>query len=331
MNSFNDFPPPLPARRHGHRPRRGDRCIALVDARFMEWLAGEEGAPSHRDRLGALLDAALAAADLPGEIVRIHWYTAQADAQPVGGQVLRWVAPEGTDAGASLALTMARDLAALAEHGACDLVLLATDDDRLLTAVDAAQMRGLRVHLLADDSAVDLSALSRNDGAWAALLRQADARVIVTGAEVERALWGDGEVSVSEHAPRAPRHSEGGPHRPQRQHRSAERGERPDIDTTAIREGLGPMVSAWWGELPAEEQLALHARLPPHRGLPQEADRALLVRLSQQLGRPLSLDEKRVMRDLARQAVMRDSGLPPEDEFEGGDDASPRDPERAEA
>ena len=329
MNSFSDFPPPSPARRHGHRPRRGDRCIALVDARFMEWLAGEDGAPPRRERLGALLDAALAAADLPGEILRIHWYTAQTDAAPAGGQVLRWVAPEGTDAGASLALTMARDLAALAENGACDHVLLATDDDRLLTAVDAAQMRGLRVHLLADESAVDLATLARNDGAWAALLRQADARVIVTGEEVERALWGDGEVSVSEHGPREPRHAEGGPHRPQRHARGGERAERPQADTTAIREGLGPMVANWWGQLPPEEQLALHARLPPHRGLPQEADRALLVRLSQQLGRPLSLDEKRVMRELARQAVQRDSGLPPDDELESGAGA-PADAQRAE-
>lgn len=316
MNSFTDLPF-TPQRRHGPRPRRGERCIALVDARFVEWLAGQDGPPSRRDRLTALLDAALAAADLPGDLTRVHWYTAQPDAPALPGQVLRWVAPESADAGASLALAMARDLAALAEHGACDQVLLATDDDRLLTAVDAAQLRGLRVHLLADESALDLPALARTDGAWAALLKQADARVVVTSAEIERALWGDGEVSVAEHGPRAGarNHAQGagaGP-RPQRQRG----GERPPVDAGPIRDALAPMVSTWWTELPPQEQLALHAQLPPQRGLPQEADRALLVRLSQQLGRPLSLDEKRVMRDLARHAVLKDSGLPPDEEIDG--------------
>jgi len=322
MNSFTDLPFP-PQRRHGPRPRRGDRCIALVDARFIEWLAGQDGPPARRDRLGALLDAALAAADLPGDLMRVHWYTAQPDAPTLPGQVLRWVAPESADAGASLALAMARDLAALAENGACDQVLLATDDDRLLTAVDAAQLRGLRVHLLADDSALDLAALARTDGAWAALLKQADARVVVTAGEIERALWGDGEVSVAEHGPRAGARANGAGPRQQR----PRAGDRTPVDAGPIRDALEPMVSNWWGELPPEEQLALHAQLPPQRGLPQEADRQLLVRLSQQLGRPLSLDEKKVMRELARNAVLRDSGLPPDDEIDG----HPRDEETAPA
>jgi hypothetical protein len=50
--------------------------------------------------------------------------------------------------------------------------------------------------------------------------------------------------------------------------------------------------------------------LPRHRGLPQEADRQLLLRLSQRLGRPLELAERKVMRDTARRLL---EGLPQDD------------------
>jgi hypothetical protein len=68
------------------------------------------------------------------------------------------------------------------------------------------------------------------------------------------------------------------------------------------------MVSTWWDDLPVEDRQELEAELPTSRGLPQEADRHLLLRLSQQLGRPLTPAEKKLMRELARDTALGPQG-----------------------
>lgn len=327
--------------RFSARPRT-HRTVALVDARFIDWLGAPEGeAPApRRERLAGLLEAVLLQAGLPPDLARIYWYDSDAAAAPVNGQVLRPVAPDGVDGGASLALSMARDLLTLAGNAACDHVLVATDDDRLLVAVDAAQQQGLRVHLLADESAGDLGALAATDAAWATLLRQADTRVVVAGTEVERALWGDGEVVLADRAPvarqprwanaaagqaergglRHPREGRGGyderegmPRQDARYDRDARgprEGRRPGPspeELQAMRSALGPMLSDWWEGLPVEDREEFLEQLPAQRGLPQEVDRHLLLRLSQQLGRPLAPLEKKLMRDIAREVAGVDS------------------------
>lgn len=71
-----------------------------------------------------------------------------------------------------------------------------------------------------------------------------------------------------------------------------------------MRDALQPMVNTWWDDLPVEDRQELEAELPTSRGLPQEADRHLLLRLSQQLGRPLTPAEKKLMRELARDTAL---------------------------
>ena len=306
MNASHEWSSSSAARRPGPRIRRG-RCVALVDARFVEWLCEREDEPApHRARWTGFAEHLLNEAVGPTELVRTYWYASHGTHESPEGLVHRPVTAEAADAGVSLVLSMARDLAALARNGACDQVLLATDDDRLLASIDAAQLQGLRVHLLAEPAAEDLEALTRNDAALGALLRQADGRLIVSRAELEDVLWGEGgeagawadQRNAADRLDRsAGRRGELGP-----QGRSL----RPRLEPVdpqareALRTQLSPWIGEWWGDLPYEDRLELQAQLPQQRGLPQETDRQLLLRLSQSLGRSLTPPEKLLMRELAR-------------------------------
>jgi hypothetical protein len=295
--------------------------VALVDARFVEWVCEREDEPApHRARWTGFAEHVLNEAVGPTELVRTYWYASQGTNEAPEGLVHRPVTAEAADGGVSLVLSMARDLAALARNGACDQVLLATDDDRLLASIDAAQLQGLRVHLLAEPAAEDLDTLARNDAALAALLRQADGRLFVSREELDDVLWGEGDEAgawaerrhAGDRLERSPgRRSEAGPHsRPSRS-----RAEPVDPQAReALRTQLSPLVGEWWGDLPYEDRLELQAQLPQQRGLPQETDRQLLLRLSQSLGRSLTPPEKLLMRELARGVALSapdPGGTPP--------------------
>lgn len=285
-------------RRTGSRHRQ-PRCIALVDARFIDWLGGKDDADRTAPRLEnlrPLLEQLMDDAELGADLVRVYWYGSEAP-EPLPGLVFRCVAPETSDAGVSMVLSMSRDLMALAHQGACEQVLVASDDDRLLPVMDHVQTCGLQVGVLAEESAHDLAALTRTDPAWASVVRQADARWIVSSAELERHLWGEGASAPSMRRP--------SPHRDDtglRNTRHRQNAQGP-VDDGALRAHLGPMVAAWWSATEIDAQAELARQLPEQRGLPQEADRSLLLHLSQQLGRPLTLQEKKAMREIARDVV----------------------------
>ena len=312
MNAFTDIAPP----RRPFRARR-ERCVALVDAKYLAWLADQDDTTGPRlDRMRACLEAALEAQGLPGEISRVYWYGTERPERGLHGIVHRWVAPESADAGASLTLAMARDLMGLAEYPGCDRVVLVTDDDRLLPVVDAVQLQGITVCMVGDEAAEDLEALAKSDAAWSALLRQADDRCIVRGQDLARAVWGDGVVMIERSGP--PTARDGRELRDTRE--GLDWGSRPGNgeprigrqrpmgpspqELQSMRDALQSMVSTWWDDLPVEDRQELKAELPTSRGLPQEADRHLLLRLSQQLGRPLTPAEKKLMRELARDTAL---------------------------
>jgi|GEM_PF-152605 hypothetical protein len=311
MNAFTD----TPGIRRPVRARR-ERCAALVDARYLAWLADQDDPTAARlERLRVCLEAALDAQGSPADISRVYWYASQRPQHMLPGIVHRWVAPETADAGASLTLAMARDLTALADHPGYDRLVLVADDDRLLPVVDAVQLQGVNVCLLGDESARDLEELAESDGAWSALLRQADERCIVRGEDLARALWGDGTVTFERSGPSQARDRQDGreghgrdwaPRQVGMDHRAARPralGPSPE-EVEEMRESLQPMVSSWWGDLPVEDRQELAADLPGSRGLPQDADRHLLLRLSQKLGRPLTTAEKKLMRELARDTAL---------------------------
>ena len=312
-----------------------EACIALVDARYLNWLhgagdddadadgdteapgaagegragAGGEPAGALRERLPEVLGAALRASRVHARITRLVWYTSHAGAASLNGQLVRRVPAEADDGGVGLVLAMARDAWQLAEQRACAHLLVASDDDRLLATVDAVQARGVRVHLLADEAAADLRALDKTDAAWASLLRQADTRLIVQ--------------DLARPPMRAPRRE-----------RERERGEPggygapggyggggstgpggPAAGGSGDLQAIPPLVQAWLASLSEATRLMLQGQLPEQRGLPQEADRELLQQISHRLGRPLSVPERKLMRELARQALAF-QGLPVDEEDE---------------
>ena len=329
MNAFSDMPSP----RRPARARR-ERCVALVDARYLAWLADADDPRGARlDRLRACLEAALDAQGLPPEISRVYWYASERPERPLPGLVHRWVAPETADAGASLTLAMARDLMGLAENAGVDRLVVITDDDRLLPVVDAVQLQGATVCLVADESTQDLEELAKSDAAWCALLRQADERCVIRAQDLARAVWGDGVVMIERGGPPsgrphsddwAPRHS-GADMRAARPRAMGPSQE----ELAEMRAALQPMVSTWWQDLPVEDRQELEAELPTSRGLPQDADRHLLLRLSQQLGRPLTPGEKKLMRELARDTALGGGGTTARSE--SSDRPSEANPEPAEA
>ena len=305
------FPAHAPSRRGGVRSR-WNRAVALVDARFIDWISGKDDtdrSSPHRELLPAYIEGVMAQAGWDADVLRLYWYSSQADeavrdasgtnSDALSTQIHRWVAPESSDGGTSLALGMARDLRSLAEHQACDVVVLASDDDRLLPTVDHVQSLGLRVCFLVDESAQDLAALQRSDPAWASLLRQADGRIVISGADVEQTLWGHGLPEPLER--RAGKSRDVSAARGPRQR--AFTSDRPDEGM--IRDALSPMVGNWWQELDSAQRSELAEQLPQQRGLPQETDRQLLLFLSQRLDRPLTLEEKKLMREIARETIQQ--------------------------
>lgn len=264
---------------------RHGRCIALVDARFLSWLVhgSEERAASAPLAPSAgllrLLARGLRQAALEVDVLRAYWYTDQAPAAPVDDVVVRLVAEPDADGGQSLLRAMGHDLLQLARHQAVEHVLLVSDDERLATALEEAQLHGLSVHVAADEVVSDLARLKRDDPSWARLLTMADRRVQL---ELSDEALGTGADSA-------------------------------DDDPAALTERIRGHIQAWWAEEDETQRLDLQdelRHLPV--GLPQEVDRQLLLRMSRALGHTLSWPEKKIMRQLVRElALAEDTAAAP--------------------
>lgn len=266
---------------------RTGRCVALVDARFLTWLTQgtDDRTGSHPlapvEGLLAMLAVSMRQAGLEVDVVRAYWYTDQVQAQPVDDLVQRSVLDPDADGGMSLMRAMGGDLVQLATNHAADHVLVVSDDERLLPAVDQAQLHGLGVHLLMDDAGNDFDKLLRDDPSWARLLAQADRRVLVLASP----------AGVAGH--------------PARDSRGFE-----VPDTTDIQANISKELQAWWDEEPEPQRIDLQDELRFSRSIPQEVDRQLLLRLSRNLGHPLSWPEKKVMRESVRRIVLGDEFTP---------------------
>jgi len=267
---------------------RGGRCIALVDGRYMAWLLGQNpeatGEPLNRHALAPVLSALLAQWGVQADLQRVYWYTDAQDGQYPQDQVARVVAPHKADGGASLLRAFSADLKRLAERQACDHVLLASDDERLLTLMDEAQLHGLSVHILADESARDLAQLSKEDPGWTRLLAQADRRIVLHSQAMRDLTQGrmahSGPVGLLPSPPQ------------------------PAEDIEAIRPILQEVVTAWWNEEPEDLREDLREELQNSRGIPQEVDRHLLLRVRKVLERTLSFPEKKLLREMIRATVL---------------------------
>jgi len=282
-------------RRFGEQ--RSGTCIALIDGRFLVWLAqqgamGTTGESVNRQGLLALLSQALAQSALDVDLRRIYWYSDRSDGLVIDDQIVRLVQAHDADGGASLLRSLGHDLKQLAEHHACDHVLVASDDERFLATIDEAQLSGVSVHMLADESARNMPQMVRTDPGWARLLAQADRRVVVNSQALADMLQGKMPTGMG---------------------LAVE-------DVEELRKSMQEVVSAWWDEEPEDLREDLRDALQISRGIPQEVDRQLLLRMRQRLARALSLPEKKMLRETLRSVVtgsgdanaLAGDGLPPD-------------------
>jgi hypothetical protein len=244
------------------------------------WLAqqgamGASGESVNRQGLLGLLSLALSQSGLDVDLRRIYWYSDRSDGLVIDDQIVRLVQAHDADGGASLLRSLGHDLKQLAEHHACDHVLVASDDERFLVIIDEAQLSGLSVHLLADESARNMPQMVRTDPGWARLLSQADRRVVVSSQALADLLQGklsNGMGLAVE-------------------------------DVEELRKSMHEVVTAWWAEEPEDLREDLRDALQISRGIPQEVDRQLLLRMRQRLARALSLPEKKLLRETLRAVV----------------------------
>jgi hypothetical protein len=173
---------------------------------------------------------------------------------------------------------MGADLKRLSERGAADHLLVGSDDERLLTLIDEAQLHGVCVHLLADEAARNMHQLNRDDPGWARLLSQADQRVVI-GAQVAARESGAARHSNSMHAVA-------------------------NVDPEQLREQLNTVIQTWWDDEPEDLREELREELQNTRGIPQEVDRQLLLGVRRVLERALSFQEKKLLREMVRERVL---------------------------
>lgn len=257
------------------------QCIALVDARFLVWLAqhsqsGSKQDAVNRNGMAQFLGDALSHAGLDVEVKRIYWYSEENESLDVDGQIVRKVLSHDLDGGVSLLKSLGQDLRQLAINKACDHVLLATDDERFLTVIDDAQLTGMSVHILADEAARNMPKLHQTDPGWGRLLSQADQRIVVQPKALAEILQGNAvkENNIAQE------------------------------DPELVRESITEVIVSWWDDEPEDRREELRDALHISRGIPQEVDRQLLLRMRHRLTRALSLPEKKMLREIFRAVAL---------------------------
>jgi hypothetical protein len=71
-------------------------------------------------------------------------------------------------------------------------------------------------------------------------------------------------------------------------------------DPEFIRESMTEVIVSWWDDEPEDKREELRDELHINRGIPQEVDRQLLLRMRHRLTRALTLQEKKMLREIFR-------------------------------
>lgn len=214
-----------------------------------------------------------------GRLMRTLWFSDQDMDRPVQGLQVRRVPSNSQDRGVAMLRGMAQELRSLAVNRTVDRVLVVSDDDRLLLAVDEAQRLGLQVDMLVDTDTQDFKALTQEDPKWSSLLQTADRLVVLDGRDPS-------------HGTRRPR-GEANPD-------MRTRHEPPSAHASGIIEDE---IITWWDEEAPDQRDQWRHEIQGSRGIPQELDRQLLLRISRRLGHALSPAEKSLMRQQVRQQI----------------------------
>lgn len=275
---------------HALRHDRSQDCIALVDGRFLNWLLASEAEAASDDKLNrhamhGVFTALLQQWGLHCDVRRIYWYTDQHDGQYPNDQVVRLLVNHQLDKGASMLRSISTDLTQLVHNRACQHILLVSDDERLTPLIDQAQLHGVSVHLVCDESSRNLSKLLETDPGWTRMLEQADRRIVMHSQAIRDLL------SARQSSADSPS-----------LHPMGQEAEAPDPEV--VRAKLQDVVQTWWNEEPEDIRLDLREELQDSRGIPQEVDRHLLLQVRKVLERTLSFQEKKLLRDMVRQVVL---------------------------
>ncbi len=268
--------------RKDHAQTRSGRCIALIDSNYMAWLLKQstdsdaEPEAYNRQALIPTLVQTLKQAGLGLDVQRVYWYTDNPDSQFPQDQIVRVLDITSGEPSEVAFSAMSADIARLSERKACEHLLIASDDDRLTASIDDAQLHGLNVYLLADESARHMDQLVNEDPAWCRLLAQADRRVLLIP-QAARELTAQPRAAA---APAAPQ------------------------DPELVRTKLQEVVDGWWDDEPEDLREDLRDELRGSHGIPQEVDRHMLLRVRRALDRPLSFPEKKILREMVRNKVL---------------------------
>ncbi len=282
MKNENRAPHP----RKDHAQTRSGRCIALIDSNYMAWLLKQstdtdaesesEAEAYNRQALIPTLVQTLKQAGLALDVQRVYWYTDNPDSQFPQDQILRALDVTSGEPSEVAFSAISADIARLSERKACEHLLIASDDDRLTGSIDEAQLHGLNVYLLADESARHMDQLINEDPAWCRLLAQADRRVLLMPQAAR-------ELTAQPRAAAAPTATH---------------------DPELVRSKLQEVVDGWWDDEPEDLREDLRDELRGSHGIPQEVDRHMLLRVRRALDRPLSFPEKKILREMVRNKVL---------------------------
>ncbi|MEY3502849.1 MAG: hypothetical protein RL763_917 [Pseudomonadota bacterium] len=282
MKNENRAPHP----RKDHAQTRSGRCIALIDSNYMAWLLKQstdtdaesesEAEAYNRQALIPTLVQTLKQAGLALDVQRVYWYTDNPDSQFPQDQILRALDVTSGEPSEVAFSAISADIARLSERKACEHLLIASDDDRLTASIDEAQLHGLNVYLLADESARHMDQLINEDPAWCRLLAQADRRVLLMPQAAR-------ELTAQPRAAAAPTATH---------------------DPELVRSKLQEVVDGWWDDEPEDLREDLRDELRGSHGIPQEVDRHMLLRVRRALDRPLSFPEKKILREMVRNKVL---------------------------
>lgn len=298
-------------KRAGHRHGLGSptagpmQAVALVDERYLGWLAAQQnpGQPApvlQREALMPVFAHLTRVASADASLLRTCLFTDRAPSELHDDVLWRTVPAHAVDGGLGMVRALGQELNQLAQRGGCQLVLVASDDERLIPYIDEAQWRGLKVVLVTDETSSDFARLMNDDPSWARLLLQADRRVSVnaTGWQALTTPGAGTWLARPDAGREAPREREPDPFQAGFEPESTAE---PDDDWRAQVERV---IREWWDEETPHARLDLFDEMQGNQGVPPDADRHLLLRVRRELARPLNFPEKKAMREMIRSVVL---------------------------
>lgn len=293
----------MPRHPHFHQSGAGStQVVALVDERYLKWLAGQHASAPvqlQRRNLQPVLVDLLRQSAPEAQLLRAYVFSDQQVLELCDDVVVRSVPPHAIDGGLGLVRSLGLELSQLAQHGGAGLVLILSDDERLIPYIDEAQWRGLKVALVSDEGSLDMPKLMTEDPSWARLLLQADRRLAL-GQTAWDALTVPGAVMHSSRFAIAQLPA-------QQSERDADAGESYFSNALPSDDWLDQVkqvIQSWWAEETADARLDLQEEMQNSQGVPPETDRHLLLRVRRELARTLSFQEKKAMRELIRATVL---------------------------